>query len=445
MKSLLSCSLGLALCCILATASAQNNENSPLSRYGLGDLRSGSTGWMSGMANSGTAFLSEQLYNPLNPASAAYLRQTDVELGIQVKRNYLEDGNGKTFEDWSGNLSHIFLAVPLRNAVNELLDRKTYKHSYALQLGLNPFSTVGYRSETVDSSDKANRLSRFLQGNGTIQALNLGFAYRYQNFAAGLQMNYLFGTLNYNQNLLFTSVPSSYDSYISDSYHITGWRPTLGFSYRAIINKQEVKKDNSVRKQFLSASLVFQLPTKFNASYSALHQTRFEEELRLVDTTFYVDGQKSEGTHPLGIRAGLYYSHKEKYGLMGSFQYDLWNDAKFPAGLIGTVGNSSLFQLGGWYKPGSSGFDKFFKKSIYRFGAYTGTDYREIQGEAPNLIGLTLGWSYPILFLRQDAMVHLSLDLGQRMREGLLTEKYIQIHFGVSINDNEWFLKRRYN
>lgn len=103
---------------------AQNNENSPLSRYALGDLRIASTGWMAGMANAGTGFISEQLYNPLNPATAAFLKQTDMEIGVYARRNKLEEASGNTITDWSGNINNIQLAVPLRNAINEILDRK---------------------------------------------------------------------------------------------------------------------------------------------------------------------------------------------------------------------------------------------------------------------------------------------------------------------------------
>jgi hypothetical protein len=42
-------------------------------------------------------------------------------------------------------------------------------------------------------------------------------------------------------------------------------------------------------------------------------------------------------------------------------------------------------------------------------------------------------------------MIHLNFDLGQRKLEGQLTDNYFMIHFGIGINDNEWFLKRRYN
>lgn len=424
---------------------AQNNENSPLSRYALGDLRIASTGWMAGMANAGTGFISEQLYNPLNPATTAFLKQTDMEIGVYARQNKLEEASGNTLKDWSGNINNIQLAIPLRNAINELLDRKKYTHMYAVQIGLCPYSSVGYRSETVDSSDKSNQLNRIVQGDGLIQNFQLGFAYRYKDLAIGLRMNYLFGNLNFNQNLYFNSLPASYDSYLNDKVHLSGWQPVLGFSYRKILNQAQLNKDNSLRRQIFSAGLVFDLPVNYNSSYSALHQTRFEDNLGVVDTVLYVNELTEKGKLPFGLQAGIAYAHKDKYGLMASFHWTDWKNASLTKGLIGTTKSSNRLAVATWLKPGQNSFDNFIKKSTYRFGAYLENDYRTIDNTEIKGLGLSVGWSYPIIFLRQDAMFHLNVDFGQRKLEERLKENYINIHFGISINDNEWFLKRKYN
>lgn len=450
MKHLSSHLSGLIVLLLINGLNAQNKENSPLSRYGLGDPRTMSTGWMSGMANAGVGYISEQFYNPLNPASFSFLRQTDVELGITAKYNSLEDGKKKTSRGWSGGLNHIFVAIPLRNSINELLDRKNYKQSFALQFGLTPYSSVGYNSELRDTAilrggKDTTTVLRSLQGDGLVNAFQLGFSYRYKDLAIGLQMNYLFGNLNYYQNLLYSNIPSTYDSYLTDKYHISGWKPTLGFIYRKILNQKEINKDNTQRKKLFSAGLTINLPTNFTSTHSALHVTRFDESIDIVDTVLYLNEQKDKGQLPFGIKAGVYYSHKDRYGLMTSFNYDDWDHADLPNGIIGVVQSTTQFQIGAWYKPGLSGFDKFFKKSIYRFGAYVGNDYRVVEGEHANNLGVTFGWGYPILFLRQDAMIHLNFDFGQRNLGNQLKDTYFMIHFGISINDNEWFLKRRYN
>lgn len=437
--------LGLFILFAFNSLNAQNSENSPLSRYGIGDLRPISTGWMSGMANAGVAFTSDQFYNPLNPAASAFLRQTDVEFGLNVKFNSLEDGNGLRSRDWSGGLTHLFLAIPLRNTINEILDRKTYNNSMSLQFGLAPYSAVGYKSELIDSSNKENVLKRFLQGDGLINNFFLGFSYRYKNLSAGIQMNYLFGNLNYVQHLLLSGTPASHDSYLTDKFHISSLRPGIGLMYQKVINQKEIDKDNTQRKKLISVGLTLDAPANFTSSHTALHQTRFQESIEIVDTILYINEQESKGQLPYGLKAGVYYSHKDKLGLMSSVHYEAWQDAEWTQGIAGITEASTSIQLGGWYKPGLNSYDKFFKKSIYRFGAYFGNDYRSFNGDQARNLGITFGWGFPIVFIRQDAMVHLNFDLGQRNLENRLTENYFMIHFSIGINDNEWFLKRRYN
>jgi hypothetical protein len=424
---------------------AQNTSNSPLSRYGIGDLNSSSTGWMTGMSNAGVAYISDQYYNPLNPASIAFLRQTDVQLGLFAKYSSKEDQAGNTSRDWSGSLNHVFLAIPLKNSINELLDRQKKDHLFAIQFGLSPFSSLGYKSELRDSSNPDLITYRFLLGDGLINNFHLGLSYKYKDFAAGIQMNYLFGNLNYYQNLLFNATSASYDSYLTDQYHISGWQPVLGFIYRKILNEKLIDKDVTQRKSVLSVGLSLDMPVHFTSNYSAIHLTRFDESIQLADTVFYVNDQESKGELPLGIKAGIYFSKKEKLGLMTSLHYKAWDNAKLAGNKSDVLKSTTSIQLGGWYKPGIGSYDKFFKKSVYRFGAYYGNDYRSINGEQARDLGVTFGWGFPIVFLRQEAMIHLNFDLGQRKLEGQLTDNYFMIHFGIGINDNEWFLKRRYN
>lgn len=433
------------MCFFNGQVSAQSTENSPLSRYGLGDLRLSGPSWMAGMARAGAAFSSEQLYNPLNPASGAFLKQTDVEIGIYTKYNSLEDQKNQSFSEWTGGIQNLWLAVPLYNSINELLDRKKRNSAMSLQFGLYPYSGLGYQSQVTDSSEKDRTLLRELEGYGALTAFNIGFSYRYKNFSAGLGMDYIFGNLNYKQNLIFQSITGSYDSYLTDAYHIGAWRPQLGFMYRSILNQKQINKDQTIRKNILNVGLTAYIPTSYTGSYSALHQTRFDENLSVTDTLLHIVDQESTGELPFGIKAACMYSYQDRSGVMLSAGYDAWKDLKAPLGLISSFENAFGVQIGAWWRKGIHNYDPFFKKSTYRLGFYYQEDYRLVQGEQAKTMGITAGWSYPVLFLRQDAFIHLSIDGGQQKLGEILKQNFVQINFGITINDNEWFLKRRYN
>lgn len=433
----------------LWTLSAQNTENNPVSRYGLGEIRLYDPVWMAGMGHSGVGFASEQLFNPLNPASSSFLIQTDVEVGLNARWNQLINQNDEQYKEWNGGIQQVQLAIPLQNTINDLLNRKTRKRFMALQFGLRPYSSMGYNSTVIHDGDSTNIMQRQLQGDGALTALNLGFSYRYQNFAVGLGLDYIFGNFNYNQSLIFRSVTGSHDSYLNDRQHISGWIPTLGLLYRRLNNEEEIKKDNSLRKNYISAGIGIQLPTSYSAKYSALHYTRYDESNpvsgAVSDTILNLVDQATEGDFPFSVKAGFMYSLQDRSGFVFQAQYDAWQGKKLAPGLIGEYANAFGIRAGGWYRKGQHHYDGFWKKSTFRFGFYYQEDYRKIENLQGNTLGVTCGWSYPVIFLRQDALIHFSVEGGQRKFGNLLKENFVQLTFGVTINDNEWFLKRRYN
>lgn len=427
------------------TIAGQNTENSPLSRFGFGDIRNSNPSWLTGMGNAGVGFSSENLFSPMNPASSSFLKQTDIEIGLFARTINRKDRNGASFSEWTGGIQNIQLAIPLQNSINDLLDRKTRKDSWGLSFGLSPYSSLGYNSNVVDSTNPAQVLSRTQQGDGGITAFNIGLSYRYKEFAVGLGFEYLFGNMNHNQNLYFESIIGSHDSYLNDRYHLTAWKPSLGLMYRIVLNQKLINKDNNLRRNILSFGLNATLPSNYNITYSALHVTRYDEQISITDTVLYLVDQKSKGDLPFGIKAGAMYSHQDRSGLLLSLGYDLWKNENFKGGLLGASEKALGIQLGGWYRKGQHHFDPFWKKSTFRFGLYYQQDYRLIQNEQAHSLGLTFGWAYPIVFLRQDAQLHLNFDLGQRKLGSIFKENYFQITMGITINDNEWFLKRRYN
>ncbi len=432
---------------LLSRVQAQNTENSPLSRYGLGDLRSGTPVWISGMGQSGTAFSSPNLFSGQNPASAAYLLQTDVEIGLVARQHTQEDSRGEQYGEWTGGIQNILVGIPLQNAINDLLERRSRKHYSSLYFGLNPFSGMGYNAVVDNDNDTTNIIRRNLQGDGGITAFKFGLAHRYKGLAFGAGADFLFGTLTHNQSLLYLSQAGSHDSYLTDQQHIKGLRPVFGLQYQRTLNQKQVRSDENARKNILGAGLQLHVPTNYTASYSAIHLTRYDEFSvgNVSDTILNVSEQKTSGGFPLSIRAGLNYLHQEKSGWVADVQYDAWASRSLPQGLSGAYADALGFSFGGWYRSGRHPYDPFLKKSTFRAGIYYQEDYRLIRDEQAFRYGLSLGWSYPISFLRQDAMIHLSLDAGKSKLGDLFSENYFQIHFGVSINDNEWFLKRRYN
>ena len=127
-------------------ALAQPKDNSPITRYGIGDVyrgdfnQTGATGGLFG------AWTDPYRVNPGNPASLPYLQTTSLEFGLFSRYNQFEQ-NGSSQAVWSGNLDYLSLAFPLKSRINEILDKKVSHWDYATGFSASPLSLVGYDVE----------------------------------------------------------------------------------------------------------------------------------------------------------------------------------------------------------------------------------------------------------------------------------------------------------
>ena len=430
---------------ILSKTLAQNIEFSPLSRFGIGDLTRNESPFSSQIGHAGIAYSSEEDFNFINAASLGFLKITDAEIGFNGKYKDVQDYKNHRAYDWSGNLNHIQLGIPLRNTINELLDRKEYKRSYGLSFGLSPYTATGYHYVVSDSSVSLGKTSRTLDGSGGINKFTLGFGYRYKNLGVGINLGYLFGNTRFEQVYSFDDLTESATNYLDDQYHATGVNAGLGFLYKKVLNAAEMKKEKSAREKVLQFGLQVGVPSKLNYKNNSLHRTKLNLTSSDIDTILLITDQKSTADLPLTIQAGLYYNHKEKSALFGDVLFENWDAVDLYENAKGTLANVIGLSIGGWIRPDATGYGKFLKRNQYRVGAFYRSGYLSNNDKNLNNIGFTFGVGMPFVFQRQTAMVHLGFELGKTTLDQFIKENYFKINLGFRLNDNEWFLKRRYN
>ncbi|MEM6699878.1 MAG: hypothetical protein AAF599_15855, partial [Bacteroidota bacterium] len=161
----------LSLLTFVGTLSAQQiaepTYNSPYSILGLGDLMDQPFAVNAGMAGLSAAYHDPYHLNSLNPASLGWLRTTAFETAIFGRFAQLEAGD-QTDGVWSGNLNYIALGFPLKNPVNEALDRVIPEFGAGMMFALIPYSVASYDIETSRILDEASNLStrEAFQGTG---------------------------------------------------------------------------------------------------------------------------------------------------------------------------------------------------------------------------------------------------------------------------------------
>lgn len=120
---------------------AQPAQNSPYSRYGIGDPVTQYFASQIGFGGQAVAFHDPFHLSLTNPASYAFLRATTLEGGMFAKRShYKTDSDART--NWSGNLAYLAIGFPLRSPINEVLDKKKSPWQYGMGIALTPNSLV---------------------------------------------------------------------------------------------------------------------------------------------------------------------------------------------------------------------------------------------------------------------------------------------------------------
>lgn len=425
------------------TVFSQSGSNNPFSRFGIGDITDPSFMAVRGMGSLGSSYIDPFNLNIKNPASYSFLKSTAFDIGLYTKYSRLAD-NENQVNLWSGNLEYISLGFPLRNPINEVLDRIEKDYSMGMNLTLMPYSQVGYNITSIENDPDFGSYQRNYQGSGGSYKLMWGNSLRYKQFSAGLNIAYLFGNIQYEQNIYFDDLSYAYQNRYNNNYGINGFVWNAGVLYRLLLNKSSVEKDKNVAQNLLTFGLQGNLDMNFYTNGHQIKRGIFVEG-SLADTVYFAEEISGRGTLPAEISFGTMYSRGESFAMGVDINYQFWSHYENEA-RPETLSDSYRIALGGHFIPNPKAYNQYFKRVKYRFGIYYLQDPREINNETFNGFGVNIGAGFPLIFQRNyTANMNPYIQFGRRGTSSLLSESFIRFGFGFTFNDNEWFLKRKYN
>ena len=143
---------------------AQNNTNSPYTRFGYGELADRSFGAGRAMGGVGFGLRSSKQINPMNPASYSCMDSLTFlfDFGASGQLSWFDDGINKQ-HNINGNVEYIALQFPLHERI-------------AMSVGILPYSYVGYSFGAVrTNSDGSNYVESF-NGSGGLNDLYAGLS-----------------------------------------------------------------------------------------------------------------------------------------------------------------------------------------------------------------------------------------------------------------------------
>lgn len=438
-------------------AFAQPKQNSPYSRYGVGDLLPQYFSAQAGMAGLGAAYNDPFHVNTQNPASYAWLRATSFEGAFYAKYSqYKSDDASKS--QWSGNLQYLALGMTLKSPINEALDRKKSKWSYGLGFALSPYSIIGYNIQSTTVHPQVDTLVNLYEGYGGTYKLQCGGSAKYKNTAVGLNLGWVFGKANFENTTDFSqnnNDQTTYQDNFKNAYAVRGFTWNLGVQHQHVLKYAE--NDKELAEKWLTFGAYGHLQSKLNTTaeeYLIRSRGKLSNgQYYFVDTLVAAPEYTGKMILPAEFGVGVTYVKANKMKAGFELNWANWkaykNDARPESGFRNTLS----LKAGMEYIPNHLSYNSFSQRIRYRFGAYFRQDPRVVtiatgSGSTShniNDLGVSFGFGLPITLPRQqNAFINTAFEIGQLGGGSPISETYFKMTFGFTLCDNTWFYKRRF-
>ena len=425
---------------------AFSQENSPYSRYGLGDLAPNHNIFTRGMGGITAGVVDYQSINFVNPATLASVTNTIFDIGAEADFRTLKSINPvKKFNSANSLFSYLQLAFPL---TTEKMRKKDI--TWGMSFGLKPVSKINYKIESRTRLAGIDSLYTLYEGNGGLNHAFVGTGIKIKNVSFGINAGYMFGSKDYSTRKIFVNdTVQYYKSNTANQTTIGGLFINGGLQYEAVLNKD--KKNESPK--VLRFGAYGNLQQKLNAKRDDIVET-FNYDDNTAD--FRIDSvyekKNLKGTVEYPSTLGIGFSYTDEHWLFGAdYEISKWSNYRY-YGQTDQVQNNWAIRIGGQYYPAKVGtpVKKYFNFVKYRAGFFYGPDYVKTNSSRPEY-GFTLGTGMPLTSLQrlsytgEYVVLNTALEIGGRGdKKTNLRENMVRFSIGVSMNAR-WFRKLKYD
>ena len=458
---------------LIANSSLFAQDNSPYSRYGVGDLHPNTNIFNRGMAGLSIAYSDQPIdgksdprlgkYYPFinfsNPASySRFLGFKDgntkklehgrmlLDVGINFNsRTLREENNPSSFTSSNGYFSYMQLGVPL-------------KKNWGLMFGLRPLSTISYKIDRNERLYDPNTGSMIdsaktqFTGDGGSYLFNAGTGVAFGNLSLGVNAGFLFGKKDYSTRRALDNDTVTY----SASNHQTksnfgGVFFNGGIQYRIDLTKDKTR--------YIQLGATGNFQHKLNTRTDLIRETFYLDpsdgsQFRL-DSVYEQLETRDKLIYPASVGAGFIYeqladTRKTGWLLGVDLLRTNWDNYRFN-GQTDAVRSNWQLKVGGQIRPR---LKESYKSLIaYRAGVFFGDDYLYINNKKMSVFGITGGVTLPIANLKdasrrfrsQYSIVNISAEYIKRGNSNNpISENQFRVSVGFTLSDL-WFTKRKYD
>jgi hypothetical protein len=447
-------------------------DNSPYSRYGLGDLHPNTNIFNRGMAGISAGYSDQPVdgasdprtgkYYPsinfLNPASYSrfyaikeaktkkltYGRML-LDIGINLSSRTLhEENNPQSFTASNGYFSYLQLGVPIRK-------------NWGLVFGLRPLSTISYKIQRTERlTDPTTNLPidsavTLFTGDGGSYLFNAGTGIAIKNFSIGVNAGYLFGKKDFSTKRALLNDTVTYSASNHETKTVFGGLFfNAGVQYRIDLNTDKTKyiqigAFGNTQHTIKTHNDLIRESYVVSSDGSQVRLDSVYEKLDVKDKLIY------PASFGAGFIAEQLPSDKRGGWLFGiDYLKNNWDNYRYN-GQADAVRSNWQLRLGGQIRSRLK--ESYRSLLAYRGGVFFGDDYVYLNNEKLSTWGITAGISLPIANLKdasrrfrtQYSIVNVSAEYIKRgNNKNPINENLFRLSVGFTLSDL-WFTKRKYD
>lgn len=403
----------------MATAAYAQTNNSPYSIIGIGDIEGGFADRTAGMGGAGTALSSLTNLIQANPAS--YSRLTDHYFMAEVSARY----QGTTYTGTpinltnykSGDLQFKKFAMAIK-----------VKPFWGASVGLAPFSRSAYSFYADKSVAGINTLNNtYYEGTGGLNQFYFANAFSLnKNFSVGVQASYLFGSFQQTETLdsiaLGSSLITNRNRYMGKMY-LKG-----GFQYQGKLSK------NWQLGLGATAALKTNLATTYYLTVTSNGETVTNSES--VESNYF--------TLPFTYTAGIALKNKDRFTLVGDYQFQRWGDMKY-TGLGYALVNSIRYAAGIEFSKKVRTLDYYYEKTNLQAGFYYNNTYLQVNGRQLVDYGFTAGTGLSGKGSNISCQLNMAVGTKGTTQGNMIKSTYVQVGITLSYKEIWWTKVKRYD
>lgn len=419
------------VCLVFTTvAFSQENNASPYSYYGIGDIKFKGTAENRSMGSLG--ILPDSIHvNLQNPAMYSGLKFTTYTVGASTSSTKFKTSDA---EEEAGRTTLDYLAVAL--PFNKL----------GVAFGIMPYSSVGYRIEnTIPENPDTGTPAQFRRftGTGGLNRVFFGAAYKITpKFSVGADFQYNFGDIETKSIVGLPDVGIQYPTREINKADYSGISVNVGAVYQTRFNE---KYDWVASATYAPES---SLTSKIERNIATVSISGSGNEAVVDEIAQIMAEDKMKLPSKFTVGTGFGEARKWFVGAEYTFQESAELGNRFdPSSADNSAGFETAYKaaLGGYFIPKYSSYNSYLSRITYRAGVKFERTGLVINEESINDYSLSLGLGLPLGNIG-GSNLNVGVEMGRRgtTTAGLIQENYTNVFISLSIND-KWFTKRKYD